>query len=111
MRSIATREFARNDQGMTGRTAAAVEQRVDDLLDRMILAEKTGLLSLQTMIMVGSADLAELELDIRRVRSTYPEITSNTPKTISRRYRWRRGSNHALQQRNHHRFAARRAGG
>jgi hypothetical protein len=62
MRSIATRELVRNDQGMTGRTAAAVEQRVDDLLDRMILAEKTGLLSLPTMIMVGSADLAEPEL-------------------------------------------------
>jgi hypothetical protein len=58
MRSMATRELVRNDQGMTGRTAAAVEQRFDDLLDRMILPGKAEL-SLQIMIVVGSADLAE----------------------------------------------------
>jgi hypothetical protein len=36
----------------------SVERRVDDLLRRMTLAEKAGTL-FQTMIMVGSGDLAE----------------------------------------------------
>jgi beta-glucosidase len=35
-----------------------VEQRVDDLLDRMSLAEKAGML-FQTMIVIGSGDLSE----------------------------------------------------
>jgi len=44
---------------MTQRTATqAVDQRVDDLLQRMTLAEKAGML-FQTMIVVGSGDLAE----------------------------------------------------
>jgi beta-glucosidase len=44
---------------MTYRTASqAVDQRVDDLLQRMTLAEKAGML-FQTMIVVGSGDLAE----------------------------------------------------
>ena len=46
-------------RGMTERTAAeTVDQRVDDLLLRMTLAEKAGML-FQTMIVVGSGDLAE----------------------------------------------------
>ena len=46
-------------RGMTERTAAeAVDQRVDDLLHRMTLTEKAGML-FQTMIVVGSGDLAE----------------------------------------------------
>jgi beta-glucosidase len=46
---------------MEERTTAAVTaigQRVDDLLDRMTLAEKAGML-FQTMIVVGSGDLSE----------------------------------------------------
>ena len=44
---------------MAERTAAeAVDQRVDDLLLRMTLAEKAGML-FQTMIVVGSGDLSE----------------------------------------------------
>jgi beta-glucosidase len=59
MCSIATRELVRNDQGMTERRAAeTVDQRADDLLHRMTLAEKAGML-FQTMIVVGSGDLAE----------------------------------------------------
>jgi beta-glucosidase len=38
-----------------------VEQRVDDLLDRMSLAEKAGML-FQTMIVIGSGDLSEPSL-------------------------------------------------
>ena len=47
-------------RGMTERTAAAeaVDQRVDDLLQRMTLAEKAGML-FQTMIVIGSGDLSE----------------------------------------------------
>jgi hypothetical protein len=46
--------------GMTERTAAAeaVDQRLDDLLQHMTLAGKAGML-FQTMIVVGSGDLAE----------------------------------------------------
>jgi beta-glucosidase len=52
-------EPVRHDQGMTHSAAAqAVDQRVDDLLHRMTLAEKAGML-FQTMIAVGSGDLAE----------------------------------------------------
>jgi beta-glucosidase len=59
MCSIATRDSVRNDQGMTERRAAdTVDQRVDDLLQRMTLAEKAGML-FQTMIVVGSGDLAD----------------------------------------------------
>ena len=56
-----------------------MEQRVDDLLGRMTLAEKAGML-LQTMIVVGSADLAEPNSRSgSRAPSTYiREITSNT---------------------------------
>ena len=36
----------------------SVDRRVDDLLGRMTLAEKAGML-FQTMIVVGSGDLAE----------------------------------------------------
>jgi beta-glucosidase len=46
-------------RGMTEPTAyQTVDQRVDDLLHRMTLAEKAGML-FQTMIVVGSGDLAE----------------------------------------------------
>jgi beta-glucosidase len=51
----------RKDEGMeqpTTAAAAAIDQRVDDLLDRMTLAEKAGML-FQTMIVVGSDDLSE----------------------------------------------------
>ena len=64
----------RKDQGMVERTTAAgrssrsgedyknpklsVDQRVDDLLGRMSLAEKAGML-FQTMIVIGSGDLSE----------------------------------------------------
>ena len=42
----------------TTTAATAIDQRVDDLLDRMTLAEKAGML-FQTMIVVGSGDLSE----------------------------------------------------
>jgi beta-glucosidase len=46
-------------RGVTERTASqTVDRRVDDLLHRMTLAEKAGML-FQTMIVVGSGDLAE----------------------------------------------------
>ena len=64
----------RKDQGMVERTTAAgrsprsgedyknpklsVDQRVDDLLGRMTLAEKAGML-FHTMIVIGSGDLSE----------------------------------------------------
>lgn len=64
----------RKDQGMVERTTSAgsasrsgedyenpklsVDQRVDDLLGRMSLAEKAGML-FQTMIVIGSGDLSE----------------------------------------------------
>jgi beta-glucosidase len=51
----------RKDEAMEERTttaATAIDQRVDDLLDRMTLAEKAGML-FQTMIVVGSGDLSE----------------------------------------------------
>jgi beta-glucosidase len=56
-------------RGMTERTAAAeaVDQRVDDLLQRMTLVEKAGVL-FQTMIVVGSGDLADRS-SIFRVQS------------------------------------------
>jgi beta-glucosidase len=56
-------------RGMTERTAAAeaVDQRVDDLLQRMTLVEKAGML-FQTMIVVGSGDLADRS-SIFRVQS------------------------------------------
>ena len=51
----------RKDEAMEERTttaATAIDQRVDDLLNRMTLAEKAGML-FQTMIVVGSGDLSE----------------------------------------------------
>lgn len=54
---------------MTECTAAeTVDQRVDNLLHRMTLAEKAGML-FQTMIVVGSGDLAERNSTFR-VKST-----------------------------------------
>jgi len=61
----------RNDQGMTERTAAqTVDQRVDDLLRRMTLAEKAGML-FQTMIAVGSGDLSERSSTFRVQSAEY----------------------------------------
>jgi beta-glucosidase len=51
----------RKDEAMEERAttaATAIDQRVDDLLDRMTLAEKAGML-FQTMIVLGSGDLSE----------------------------------------------------
>jgi beta-glucosidase len=58
-------------RGMAERTAAqTVDQRVDDLLRRMTLAEKAGML-FQTMIVVGSGDLSERSSTFRVQSAEY----------------------------------------